>query len=159
MKNRSTEDNQKFIEDNNIKATGLKVPRPVQSFKESGLPKYLIDILISDPKFINPSLIQSLAWPTALQGRDLFGVAETGSGKTLAFMLPGIVHVMAQPIIKANIISDLFEMIILSNLFSSSQHSFLILLILTFLFQIIERRWSHTFSYGAYKRISYANRS
>lgn len=159
MKDRSTEDNQKFIEDNNIKATGLKVPRPVQSFKESGLPKYLIDILISDPKFINPSLIQSLAWPTALQGRDLFGVAETGSGKTLAFMLPGIVHVMAQPIIKANIISDLFEMIILSNLFSSSQHSFLILLILTFLFQIIERRWSHTFSYGAYKRISYANRS
>ena len=51
-------------------------------------------------------------------------MAETGSGKTLAFMLPGIVHVMAQPIIKANIISDLFEMILLSNLFSSSHHSF-----------------------------------
>ena len=58
----------------------------------------------------------------------MFGVAQTGSGKTLAFMLPGIVHVMAQPIIKANIISDLFGMLILSHLFlSSSQHSFLIL--------------------------------
>ncbi len=89
----------------------------------------------------------------------MFGVAETGSGKTLAFMLPGIVHVMAQPIIKANIISDLFEMILLSNLFSSSQHSFLILLILTFLFQIIERRWSHIVSYGTYKIISNVNRS
>jgi superfamily II DNA/RNA helicase len=55
----------------------------------------LIEILLSDPKFIKPSLIQSLALPTALLGRDLFGVAQTGSGKTLAFMLPGIVHVMA----------------------------------------------------------------
>jgi hypothetical protein len=130
----------------------------VQSFTESGLPKYLIDILISDPKFITPTLIQSLAWPTALQGRDLFGVAQTGSGKTLAFMLPGIVHVMAQPIIKANIISDLFGMLIFSLLFlSSSQHSFLILSLLTFLFEFIERRWADTFSYGTDKRTSYAN--
>ena len=130
----------------------------MQSFTESGLPKYLIDILISDPKFITPTLIQSLAWPTALQGRDLFGVAQTGSGKTLAFMLPGIVHVMAQPIIKANIISDLFGMLIFSLLFlSSSQHSFLILSFLTFLFEFIERRWADTFSYGTDKRTSYAN--
>ena len=130
----------------------------MQSFTESGLPKYLIDILISDPKFITPTLIQSLAWPTALQGRDLFGVAQTGSGKTLAFMLPGIVHVMAQPIIKANIISDLFGVLIFSLLFlSSSQHSFLILSLLTFLFEFIERRWADTFSYGTDERTSYAN--
>jgi hypothetical protein len=33
----------------------------------------------------------------ALQGRDVVAVAETGSGKTLAYLLPGIVHVNAQP--------------------------------------------------------------
>ena len=36
-------------------------------------------------------------WPIALQGRDLIGLAETGSGKTLAYLLPGIVHIKAQP--------------------------------------------------------------
>lgn len=36
----------------------------------------------------------------ALSGRDVFGIAQTGSGKTLAFILPAIVHVMAQPEIK-----------------------------------------------------------
>lgn len=38
----------------------------------------------------------------ALSGRDVIGVAQTGSGKTLAFIIPAIVHVMAQPILKAN---------------------------------------------------------
>jgi superfamily II DNA/RNA helicase len=37
----------------------------------------------------------------ALQGRDVIGIAQTGSGKTLSFILPGIVHVMAQSMIKA----------------------------------------------------------
>jgi superfamily II DNA/RNA helicase len=31
-------------------------------------------------------------------------VAQTGSGKTMAFILPGIVHVMAQPVLKVNIL-------------------------------------------------------
>jgi superfamily II DNA/RNA helicase len=29
----------------------------------------------------------------------MIGVAETGSGKTLSFILPAIVHIMAQPIL------------------------------------------------------------
>lgn len=33
----------------------------------------------------------------ALSGRDVFGIAQTGSGKTLAFILPAIVHTIAQP--------------------------------------------------------------
>lgn len=33
------------MNENHIKASGHKVPRPVQSFKESGLPQYLIDVL------------------------------------------------------------------------------------------------------------------
>ncbi|RCI12818.1 hypothetical protein L249_0548 [Ophiocordyceps polyrhachis-furcata BCC 54312] len=40
--------------------------------------------------FTAPTPIQAAAWPYALSGRDVVGVAETGSGKTLAFALPCI---------------------------------------------------------------------
>ena len=30
----------------------------------------------------NPTPIQSQAWPIAMQGKDLVGIAQTGSGKT-----------------------------------------------------------------------------
>jgi len=36
----------------------------------------------------------------AMSGRDMIGVAETGSGKTLAFLLPAIVHINAQPLLR-----------------------------------------------------------
>ena len=35
-----------------------------------------------------------------LSGHDFLGIAQTGSGKTLAFLLPGIVHINAQPTVK-----------------------------------------------------------
>mmetsp|Transcript_4724 Transcript_4724/g.9960 ORF Transcript_4724/g.9960 Transcript_4724/m.9960 type:complete len:547 (+) Transcript_4724:111-1751(+) len=38
--------------------------------------------------FLDPSPIQSRAWPVALLGKDLIAVAKTGSGKTLGFLLP-----------------------------------------------------------------------
>jgi len=38
--------------------------------------------------FPAPSQIQAYAWPLALQGKDVIGIAATGSGKTLAFLLP-----------------------------------------------------------------------
>ena len=98
---RSENDNHMFMVQNQIKALGNNVPKPVQTFEECGLPKYLSDQLIAEPKFITPSAIQSQSWPVALQGRDLIGIAQTGSGKTLSFILPGIVHVMAQSMIKA----------------------------------------------------------
>merc|ERR1719163_1250430 len=47
--------------------------------------------------FAEPSAIQVQAWPVALSGHDMIGVAATGSGKTLAFLLPAIVHINAQP--------------------------------------------------------------
>lgn len=43
---------------------------------------------------------QLQGWPIALSGRDMIGIAETGSGKTLAFLLPGIVHINAQPYLR-----------------------------------------------------------
>ena len=99
---RSEEENLAFMAENKIKALGHKVPRAVQSFEETSLPKYIIDQLLAEPKFERPSAIQSQSWPVALEGRDLIGIAQTGSGKTLSFILPGIVHVMAQSMIKAN---------------------------------------------------------
>eukprot|EP00438_Fugacium_kawagutii_P034728 Skav230812 [mRNA] locus=scaffold851:184119:187687:+ [translate_table: standard] len=44
-----------------------------------------------------PFPIQAQAWPCALAGFDVIAVAPTGSGKTLAFLLPALVHIMAQP--------------------------------------------------------------
>lgn len=40
--------------------------------------------------FAAPTPIQAAAWPFALGGRDMIGIAETGSGKTVAFALPCI---------------------------------------------------------------------
>jgi superfamily II DNA/RNA helicase len=43
---------------------------------------------LSNAGFEKPSPIQAKAWPVALSGKDLIGVARTGSGKTLGFLLP-----------------------------------------------------------------------
>jgi len=43
---------------------------------------------LTDAGFTEPSPIQARAWPVALAGKDLVGVAKTGSGKTLGFLLP-----------------------------------------------------------------------
>lgn len=50
--------------------------------------------------FPAPSQIQQYAWPLAMQGYDVIGVAATGSGKTLAFLLPAF-HFLLQQGIRA----------------------------------------------------------
>jgi superfamily II DNA/RNA helicase len=54
-------------------------------------------LAIAKSGFVEPTPIQSQGWPMALKGRDLIGIAQTGSGKTLSYLLPGLVHVGAQP--------------------------------------------------------------
>nr|ALO18844.1 DEAD-box RNA helicase [Lilium davidii var. unicolor] len=79
-----------------ITVEGRDVPRPVRSFQEANFPDYCLQV-IAQSGFVEPTSIQSQGWPMALKGRDLIGIAETGSGKTLAYLLPGLVHVNAQP--------------------------------------------------------------
>lgn len=43
-----------------------------------------------------------MAWPLALKGADLVGLAETGSGKTLAYLLPAMMHVQRVKSTKSN---------------------------------------------------------
>jgi ATP-dependent RNA helicase DDX5/DBP2 len=46
------------------------------------------------------SPIQAQGWPVALSGRDCVCVAQTGSCNTLAYLLPAIVHMNAQPLLR-----------------------------------------------------------
>jgi len=78
---------------------GRNIPKPFDTFNHSGLPDICIQHL--DKLNINePSAIQQQGIPMALSGRDVIGISRTGSGKTLAYLLPLIVHIQAQPIVK-----------------------------------------------------------
>lgn len=72
------------------------IPKPIMTFDEAGFPSY-IQQEIDRAQFKEPSAIQKIGFPVALSGRDFIGVSRTGSGKTLAFILPGLVHIDAQP--------------------------------------------------------------
>jgi ATP-dependent RNA helicase RhlE len=58
-----------------------------KNFNELGLSDAIVGV-ISAIGFQNPTPIQAAVIPTALEGRDLIGLAQTGSGKTAAFALP-----------------------------------------------------------------------
>lgn len=77
---------------------GRLPPKPFQTFQETSFPRFVEDVAID--LFTAEALpfpVQAQAWPCALAGFDVVAVAPTGSGKTLAFLLPGLVHIMAQP--------------------------------------------------------------
>lgn len=76
--------------------TGNSCPQPVETFAECNFPQQFLQ-KFTQLGFTAPTPIQSQGWPMALTGRDVVGIAETGSGKTLAFVLPGVIHSMAQP--------------------------------------------------------------
>ncbi|WP_017444994.1 ATP-dependent RNA helicase SrmB [Gayadomonas joobiniege] len=49
-----------------------------------------------------PTVIQSLAIPPALEGKDILASAATGTGKTAAFVLPAVQHLLDFPRHKAS---------------------------------------------------------
>ncbi|KAI4968756.1 hypothetical protein ZWY2020_046086 [Hordeum vulgare] len=82
--------------DRDITVEGREVPKPIRFFHEAKFPNYCMQV-IAKSGFVEPTPIQAQGWPMALKGRDVIGIAETGSGKTLSYILPGLVHVGAQP--------------------------------------------------------------
>ncbi|KAJ0409873.1 hypothetical protein P43SY_005767 [Pythium insidiosum] len=78
-----------------VRTEGSEVPRPLQSFMQVGLDRKMLAALMK-AGLEAPTPIQAQAFPIALSGRDMIGIAKTGSGKTLAFTLPMVIHVMHQ---------------------------------------------------------------
>merc|ERR1719228_2486995 len=78
---------------------GSMISRPVENFYEANFPNYILKEL-ANAGFVSPTPIQCQGWPMAMSGQDVIGIAKTGSGKTLAFLLPSIVHINAQPLLK-----------------------------------------------------------
>ena len=83
-----------------IEVSDRRAPKPVRSFLEASFPEFL-QVELDKSGFKAPTAIQSQAWPIAMSGYDLIGLASTGSGKTLGFALPAIVHIMAQDYLQA----------------------------------------------------------
>ncbi len=74
--------------------------QPVQpatkSFYGLGIAPKLLEILTSK-KFTIPTPIQERCIPSALEGKDLVGIAQTGTGKTLAFSIPLVQRLASTP--------------------------------------------------------------
>jgi ATP-dependent RNA helicase RhlE len=68
----------------------------ISNFEQLGLKPELLRAL-RDLHFTEPTPIQKLAIPPALEGRDVLASAQTGSGKTAAFGLPILNRLMDQP--------------------------------------------------------------
>ena len=51
---------------------------------------------VAELKFVEPTPVQKMALPPALEGRDLRVTAQTGSGKTAAFVLPLLNRLMGE---------------------------------------------------------------
>ena len=81
---------------NGIKVKGKRVPKPLRTWIQAGLPTAVVNVL-REKGFEAPLPIQSQALPVILSGRDCMAVAKTGSGKTMSFVLPMIRHVKDQP--------------------------------------------------------------
>ena len=71
----------------------------IESIDSSPFPEYLRHEW-GKRGFTAPTAIQKVAWPIALSGRHLIGLAQTGSGKTVSFLFPSFVHLTAQPPLK-----------------------------------------------------------
>ncbi|KAM6956548.1 putative ATP-dependent RNA helicase DDX43 [Aplochiton taeniatus] len=92
------ENNDIFVDDLIEEGERRPFPNPVGTFLEAfkqypGIMENIVRV-----GFAKPTPIQSQAWPVALCGNDLIGIAQTGTGKTLAYLLPGFIHMDGQPV-------------------------------------------------------------
>ncbi|EPZ35635.1 ATP-dependent RNA helicase DBP2 [Rozella allomycis CSF55] len=99
VRNRSDSEVEEFRKQADITVFGRGVFKPCLNFKEANFPDYILEE-VKAAGFDKPTGIQSQGWPVALSGKDMVGVASTGSGKTLSFILPAIIHINAQPLLK-----------------------------------------------------------
>lgn len=75
--NRSAEEIAKFHTEHEI-TLPIDAPKPILEFDElTNVPKSLLDV-IEKHKFEKASPIQAQAWPIALSGQNLVGIAQTG---------------------------------------------------------------------------------
>lgn len=90
----STSEAQAFLEKHSITIhapPSVSSILPVTSFDQLDVPHGL---RAAFDGFKEPTPIQAAAWPWALSGRDVIGIAETGSGKTLAFGIPALARLI-----------------------------------------------------------------
>jgi len=74
----------------------IKIPLKNEAeitFGGLGIAPQLLDV-ISRLGFKTPTSIQHKAIPTAIEGKDIIGIAQTGTGKTLAFGIPLIQQII-----------------------------------------------------------------
>lgn len=76
---------QKNINNNSVPSSVA----PERSFYGLGIAPRILDILVHI-KFKVPTPIQFKAIPSAIEGKDVIGIAQTGTGKTHAFAIPMI---------------------------------------------------------------------
>ncbi|KAL0271237.1 UNVERIFIED_CONTAM: hypothetical protein PYX00_008396 [Menopon gallinae] len=89
---RSPEEIQEFMKQNELHIKGMDDIKPMLSLHETGFPHNILSVL-SKMGVSEPTPIQAITWPVALEGRDMVGISKTGSGKTLGFAVPAILHI------------------------------------------------------------------
>lgn len=67
----------------------IKTEQKTGHFSDLGIGEKILSILTKNG-FDTPTPIQHQVIPSALQGKDIIGIAQTGTGKTLAFGIPMI---------------------------------------------------------------------
>lgn len=87
------------IKNKNVMNSNDRIPWPIKEFNDLennyNIPNWIIQNVLNNFRFKNPSSIQCQAIPCILTGQSLLASAPTGSGKTLAFLLPLIVLMKA----------------------------------------------------------------
>ncbi|KAM2126714.1 hypothetical protein ACFX1R_006705 [Malus domestica] len=87
---------QEYRQQRGITDSSRDVPNPIRTLGRTPFPEYVKEEFLN-AGFIRPTPIQAQAWPIALEGRDIIGIAPPGSGKKLAYLLPAIAHMKSRP--------------------------------------------------------------